>query len=79
MCKRPTQSSIVSGQLRLKDEGSTNIFHWFPVSPTYSHLGTVNSRSRHLLSTYSCGIRILSAMGQSVHGVRFGEYGVRVV
>ena len=21
----------------------TNIFHWFPASPTYSHLGTVSS------------------------------------
>ena len=53
-----------------------SIFHWFPVSPTYSHLGTVSS-SHGLqvhgksLSTYSyiSGIRIFSAMG----------YGLRVV
>ena len=33
-----------------------SIFHWFPVSPTYSHLGTVSSShavySGYLLSTY---------------------------
>ena len=46
----------------------TNIFHWFPASPTYSHLGTVSlSHGQYnawvyLLSTYRCGIRILSGM-----------------
>ena len=46
----------------------TNIFRWFPASPTYSHLGTVSSSHGlysawvYLLSTYRCGIRILSGM-----------------
>ena len=42
----------------------TSIFHCFPVTPTYSHLGTVSSSaySRYLPSTYSCEIGILSAM-----------------
>ena len=32
-----------------------------PVTPTYSHLGTVfsSANSGHLLSTYSCGVRPL--------------------
>jgi len=40
-----------------------------PMTPTYSHLCTVSSSvySGYLLRTYSCRIRILSAM----------EYGVR--
>jgi len=45
-----------------------SIFRWFPVTPTSSHLDTVSSSvySGYLLSTYSCGIRVLSDM----------EYGV---
>ena len=42
----------------------TSIFRWFPVTPTYLQLCTVSSSvySGYLLSTYRCGIRILSAM-----------------
>ena len=45
------------------------MFRWFPVTPTSSHFDTVSSSvySGYLLSTYSCGIRVLSDM----------EYGVR--
>ena len=49
----------------------TSIFHWFPVSPTYSWHCLLKSRSieysGYLLRTYSCGIRILSATGSDSH------------
>ena len=46
----------------------TGVFHWFPVSPNYSHLCTVSLSvyDGYLLSTYSCGIRILLALQTSL-------------
>ena len=42
-------------ELQVKDEFNvlvrTNIFQWFPASPTYSHLGTVSSHDLYCMGT----------------------------